>query len=102
MQNHVTSAPHSLRQSLWRKCRGRKRAAALEAARGDRDALEHDAALAACSRESGRIPGEDDEFAAELREALLEEERHLSSDHFRESLLEDKWCADLDLRPAGQ
>ena len=61
--------------------------------RGDRDALEHDAALAAFGTESGRIPGEDDEFAAELRNALTEEERHLSSDHFRRSLMENKWCA---------
>ncbi len=67
----------------------------MEAARGDRDALEHDAALAAFGHEEGRIPGEDEEFAAELREAMLEEERHLSSDHFRDSLLEDKTCAHL-------
>ena len=65
----------------------------MEAARGDRDALEQDAALAGPGQEGGRIPGEDEEFAAELREAMLEEERHLSSDHFRDSLLEDKWCA---------
>lgn len=75
------------------KCRGRKRAAASEAVRGDRDALEHDAALAAFGTESGRIPGEDDEFAAELRNALTEEERHMSSNHFRRSLTENKWCA---------
>ena len=66
----------------------------MDAVGGDRDALEHDAALAAFGRETGRVPGEDAEFAAELREAMLEEERHLSSDHFRESLMEDKWCAD--------
>ena len=67
----------------------------MEAARGNRDALEHDAALAALGQEGGRISGEDEEFAAELREAMLEEERHLSSDHFRESLVEEKWCSHL-------
>ena len=61
--------------------------------RDDRDALRHDAAMGAFARETGRIPGEDEEFAAELREALADEERHLSSDHFRRSLLNDSWCA---------
>ena len=61
--------------------------------RDDRDALWHDAAMGAFARETGRIPGEDEEFAAELCEALADEERHLSSDHFRRSLLNDSWCA---------
>ena len=59
---------------------------------GRRDLPDYDAALAGSPRESGRIPGEDAEFVAELRQAMAEEERHRSHDHFARSLMEDKWC----------
>ena len=83
----------SSREALLPTRRGRRRKAALEAVRDNRDALEHDAALSVFGRETGQIPGEDEEFAAELHEALADEERHLSSDHFRRSLLNNSWCA---------
>ena len=73
-------------------CRGRKRQAALDALSGKQGMLDHDAGLAGLVRESGRIPGEDEEFAAELRQAMAEEERHRSHNHFARSLMEDRWC----------
>ena len=59
---------------------------------GKRDVPDNAVALAGFPEEGGRIPGEDEEFAAELRQAMAEEERHRSHNHFARSLMADKWC----------